>query len=708
MSDSISAISLRSRGSARQTVTALNQLIKQISVSYNTDYLTILDIDQLGVDISEVTVCSAVIGDVLEQSFVEVVVRETSGGGNSRPIHFCQDLSQTDDDAIQASGISSAVVIPLRVESMSGSCLVMMWFREKRSLSGEDLENLIFYGRLVAVLCWNILSIRTVNEQSERLSALIDLSTTIYSSLNYQAVLQKVIDFARSLAAATYATIYILDQDQKRLRPFISNCADDSVCGAESSIDLGSGAEGEAASKGEGVIVNGVSSDRRKGGSRIALPLISSGETIGVLSVHRESGKLFTLEDLQFLSIFARQAADVIENARMFRDLQNAYKKLTTTQKQMVESERMRVMGEMACGVAHDFNNILGSILGRAQLLRRNTTDENAIPGLIEIEKLALQGAETVKRTQEFARVRSKVATRQVMINDVIEQAVEITRPIWKEQAQFNLVEINVVTNLMAEQPIAGSFDELVDAMTSLIQNAVEAIPKGGRIEINSFDRGDEIVVEIIDDGEGMTDEVREKAFHPFFSTKGKSKAGLGLSVAYGVLQRHHAIIEIESQSNEGTSVRIIFKARREQKESVPDVVVSVEPENLNILLIDDDKSLLEVTSELVEALGHSVITAGEGMEALSLFEDGNFDLVISDLGLPGMSGWDIANAVKLRKPDLPVIIISGWGAQISESEIRKQNVDLVVPKPFTMKQLGEAIRTVFSSNRPDKSKVDA
>jgi signal transduction histidine kinase/CheY-like chemotaxis protein len=673
-------------------------------VSHNTDYLTILDADQLGVDVSDVTVFSGAVGDVLEPSFIATVVREACERGDARPIYFCPDLRKGGSDALQASGICSAAVIPLRVESMPGSCLVMVWIREKRSLSSEDLENLIFYCRLVAILCWNILTVRTVSEQSERLSALIDLSTTIYSSLNYQAVLQKVIDFARSLASATYATIYILDHEQRRLQPFLSNCAGDKVCVAGSSIDLETGAEGEAASRGEGVIVNGVFSDHSKGGSRLALPLISSGETIGVLSVHRESGMPFTLEDLQFLSIFARQAADVIENARMFRDLQDAYEKLSATQKQMVETERMRVMGEMACGVAHDFNNILGSILGRAQLLQRTTNDESALTGLAEIEKLALQGADTVRRTQEFARVRSKVARRQVMINDVIKQAVQTTKPLWKEQAQFNLVEIDVTTNLAAEQPIAGSFDELVDAMTSLVQNAVEAMPKGGRIEIGSYDRGDKIVVEVVDDGEGMSDEVREKALYPFFSTKGGGKAGLGLSVAYGVLNRHNATVEIESQEGEGARVRIVFQARPELREAEPATVVSANPEGLSVLLVDDDKSLLEVTSELLEALGHNVITAEEGIEALSRFDAGEFDLVVTDLGLPGMSGWDIANAVKLKKPGIPVVLISGWGAQISESEIRKQNVDLVVPKPFTMRQLGDAIRKVYSSGQTDKS----
>lgn len=706
INDRVADIQAPVQDSRRQTMDALHQVLKQAAVVHGAEYVAVCCADELGVEGDRLSACSHAVSTAIDHACINEIITRHMNSRPRKPIEFIPDIAKSSlssIDSICTSGVRSVALIPLDLPSAPDAALVMLWFKDIWPGSPVELESLIFYGRLMEVLCKNVLVIKTSQEQARKLSALVELSTTIYSSLNYQTVLHKVIDLATSLVNASHATIYILKPEGRKLRPLLTNQKSASCEILERELIVGKGAEGQAASRGEGVIVNGLSSESgdvslSETGSRIAVPLTFSGNTIGVLSVHRSSGALFTLEDLQFLSIFARQAADVIENARMFKDLQEAYNKLSQTQEQMLETEKLRVLGEMACGVAHDFNNNLGAILGRTELLQTKTDNPELLKGLKDIERLALVGAETVKRTQEFARVRSKTAKKRVTVNEVIQDAIDTTRPLWKDQAQLNLVEIEMVTDLRAKVPIAGSADELVDAIANMIQNSVEALPNGGTIEISTYDRDREVVVEISDDGVGMSPEIQEKVFYPFFSSKGKGKTGLGMSVAYGILTRHQAAVEIDSEEGRGTRITLIFAARPELGSISQQSGAAKIQKTLNVLLVDDDESLLAVVSELLKILGHTPTTAGDGLEALSKFDENRFDLVITDLGLPGMSGWDIADAIKLKSPTLPVIIISGWGAQIGDSELRSHSVDLVLSKPFTMKQLKEAISNAFDT----------
>lgn len=692
------------RDGARETVEILRQLLRQICANNRAQVVAVQGVSVLGIDQAYMQVSSLRDTEHLTDECLREVAAIVKAYDSREPVVFIEDVSVSvlrEVDSVETCGVRSAAFVPLDLPSAPKAVLVLLWFRESRSYSSDELENLIFSARLVSILCKSIQIMKTSSEQSHKLSALVELSTTIYSSLSYQVVLQKVIDLASSLVSASYATIYILSPDEERLSPLLTSAKSGHDAIMQRDIPIGRGPEGRAASLGEGVIANGLPPEqgapKSGGGSRIAVPLIFSGSAIGVLSVHRASGDLFSLDDLQFLAIFARQAADVIENARMYKDLKEAYDKLSRTQEQMLETEKLRALGEMACAVAHDFNNNLGSILGRAQLLQRETTDAGLVAGLKEIENLALKGSESVRRTQEFARVRSKTAKKRVSINEVVREAVETTRPIWKDQAQLNMAEIEMNLDLKATQPLAGSAGELVDALSNMIQNSVEALPHGGLIDLATFDRDDSVVLSVCDDGVGMAQEVRDKIFYPFFSTKGKGKTGLGMSVAYGILSRHQARVEIESVEGEGTTIKIAFPARPDLRETGAIPTAADDVRKLRVLVIDDDESLLNVVKELLVAIGHEPTVAKDGMEGLSIFDESSFDFVITDLGLPGMSGWDVAKAVKLKRQSLPVMIISGWGAQIAEDDVSSRGVDMVLSKPFTVTQLRDAINQIFA-----------
>jgi len=696
-------VHLPMRDGAFETMEILRHLLRQICANNRAQYVAIEGVRELGIDRSYVQVSGPNGNEEILQDCIIEAVSLVKAHESREPIVFIEDTSMSvlqNVESIEICGIQSAAFIPLDLQAAPKAVLVLLWYKESRRYTPDELENLIFSARLVAILCKSIQIMNTSSEQSRKLSALVELSTTIYSSLSYQVVLQKVIDLAASLVSASHATIYILSPDEERLCPLLTSARDEYNEIMDNDIPVGRGPEGRAASLGEGVIANGLPAEKSaglsKGGSRIAVPLIFSGSAIGVLSVHRSSGGLFSLDDLQFLSIFARQAADVIENARMYKDLKEAYDKLSRTQEQMLETEKLRALGEMACAVAHDFNNNLGSILGKAQLLQRKTTDTELVSSLKEIEELALKGAESVRRTQEFARVRSKTAKKRVSIDEVVRDAVETTRPMWKDQAQLNMAEIEMALDLKASHPLSGSAGELVDALSNVIQNSVEALPNGGEIEISTFDKDKSVVLTVRDNGVGMSPAVRDRVFYPFFSTKGKGKTGLGMSVAYGILSRHQASVEIESQENQGTTVTIKFPSRPDLSEQSVQQVALNDVSKLTILVVDDDVSLLGVVSELLKAIGHDAIVAKDGVEALSLFDEHKVDFVITDLGLPGMSGWDVAKAVKLKKKTMPVMIISGWGAQIADEDTVSRGVDMVLPKPFTVEQLRDAINHLF------------
>jgi len=282
---------------------------------------------------------------------------------------------------------------------------------------------------------------------------------------------------------------------------------------------------------------------------------------------------------LKLVSIFAENAAIAIEKAELYEELrkktetlEQTIQELKSTQEQLIQSEKLRALGDLASGVAHDFNNILAVILGRTQLLLRRVKDEDLLKWLKVIEQLANDGAKTVERMQKFTRMQRaglETGFQELDINKMVHDVVEITRPKWKDEAELKSIKIEVETDLgRLSQPI-GNASEIKEVMTNLVFNSVEALPEGGKIVIKSRMRGDDVQVSVSDSGIGMIEEVRRKVFEPFFTTKKDKRKGLGLSVAYGVIARHNGEITVDSQLGEGTTFTIRLPAKQEKLEQV-------------------------------------------------------------------------------------------------------------------------------------------
>ncbi len=351
-------------------------------------------------------------------------------------------------------------------------------------------------------------------------------------------------------------------------------------------------------------------------------------------------------------------------------------------EQQLLRAERLHALGEMSSGVAHDFNNILGAILGRAQLLRRAERDEETQRGLEAIEKAALDGANTVRRLQHFTRKRREEEFFPVDLNQAIKDALAITEARWKDEANLAGVTIEVATDYGKISPVMGNISELREVLTNMIFNAIEAMPEGGKLTFKTEEAGGWVYLSVSDTGIGMSSDVKARVFDPFFTTKGVRGTGLGMSVSYGIIRGHNGEISVESHPGQGTTMLIKLPIPAKLRPAPqPKLIPSARPGR--ILIIDDDGMVRELLSDILQAAGHTVVKAAGGREGIRLFRQDAFDLVLTDLGMPDCSGWEVATAVKGIAPRTPVALVTGWGLTLDRRKMKESGVDLVLNKPF-------------------------
>jgi signal transduction histidine kinase/CheY-like chemotaxis protein len=404
----------------------------------------------------------------------------------------------------------------------------------------------------------------------------------------------------------------------------------------------------------------------------------------------------FADRDLRLARAVADRAASALENARLFEELTRAYQEVKTAQEHLIQTEKLRALGEMASGVAHDFNNLLASVLGRAQLLLRRVQEPQLRQWLQVIERAALDGAQTVKRLQDFTRIRRDQPLEPLDINQVVRDALEITRSRWKEEPTSRGIALEVRTALAEVPAVVGDAAELREAMTNLILNAVDAMPEGGTLTLSTTLADDRVEVAVTDTGVGMPPEVRDKIFDPFFTTKGPQGTGLGLSMTYGIVSRHGGSIAVDSAPGLGSTFRLslprgsdVMPAPAERRVETPAL------RSLRCLVVDDEPPVRAVIGDILESAGHVVVTLGDGAEAIARFQAERFDLVVTDLAMPRVSGWQVARAVKQMTPRVPVFLVTGFGVELSPEERRTHGVDLVLVKPLQIQEILDAVAEV-------------
>lgn len=380
---------------------------------------------------------------------------------------------------------------------------------------------------------------------------------------------------------------------------------------------------------------------------------------------------------------------------RFFWDL---LQDLRTTREQLVQTERLRGFGQLASGVAHDFNNLLGAILGRTELLlRRERLDPRTRGELQIIAQAALDGARAVERIWDFTRPRPPRPYGPVNLAQVLREAREFTRPRWETEAQAAGITYEVRVDAEPVPPIAGDPAELREAFTNLLLNALEAMPRGGPVRLTVAQESDRVRVIVEDAGCGMSEEVQPRVSETFFTTKGPQGTGLGLSLVWGIVQRHGGEIALDTAEGKGTTFTLSFPIRAPSIASEAPAPRPWSSRRGRILIIDDDPQVRAVLREVLEGQGHRVVEAADGPDGLARCEAEQFDLAITDLVLPRMSGWEVAATLK-RRAQLPVGLITGWTDQVEPADAVATLVDFVLTKPFQLEEILRCVAEVLAT----------
>ncbi len=372
---------------------------------------------------------------------------------------------------------------------------------------------------------------------------------------------------------------------------------------------------------------------------------------------------------------------------------------------QKIREEKLRALGSMAAGIAHDFNNLLMAILGNVELLKMKLKGTPYEKRLNNIELCVNDGAKTIKRIQTFVKgKRGNVngAERATYIAPVINEAIEFTKPLWKDNCQKKGIEISIKTNIPDDLLVNISEYELREVIVNLLINAIDAMPNGGTITINGYRKKNQVIIEVSDTGVGMEADIKAHIFDPYFSTKDTGSSGLGLSIVYGIISNAGGSIECHSEKGLGTKFEIYLPCASKRTNSGEEKSSSKNNGKrvLKILTIDDEIQIIELICLMLEKLGHKVKGCTDPQKALDLMSKEDFDLILTDLGMPSISGWDIAKAAKDINKKTKVTLMTGWGASYKDEDLSNKGIDALLSKPFKMNDLLRVISNLFPENQ--------
>jgi len=355
------------------------------------------------------------------------------------------------------------------------------------------------------------------------------------------------------------------------------------------------------------------------------------------------------------------------------------------TQERAARSDKLRALGELAAGVAHNLNNSLTVIQGRAQLLlMRSTADEGSKKSLEVITQAVSDCSQTLRRLLDFSRRESSKQPAPLDLSEVISSSVEIARPKWQAAPAERTGSIEVRVDAPAPVLTLGDSAELREVALNLIFNAVDAMPEGGTIEAGTCVEGKTARFWISDTGAGMPAEVMARIFEPFYTTKGERGTGLGLSASHGIIENHGGDINVTSETGKGTRFEIVLPLH-ESRSPLVAVTQTNGTKPARVLVVEDEEKVRVLLNDAFRAEGHDVVEAATGVEAIKHLDNREFDLMVCDLGLPELSGLHVARWVKEFRPEMPVIIATGYAEMIAEEDYQLARIDDVIRKPYAL-----------------------
>jgi signal transduction histidine kinase/DNA-binding response OmpR family regulator len=611
------------------------------------------------------------------------------------------DLTPTTRAMVEAEGYRAVLSVPLLARDRPLGALAL--YRDTPgAFSENEVDVMQLFAAQAAIAVENAALYRRAQSRAEKLTALSALTRLITSAASTQQVFGAVAEAAARLLDARATRVWVDDPAAGVLRAEGSYTVD-ALLGANlkrvTEIPHGRGVTAQVYASRAPVFIADLRTEPRWLNPELVqradvrfyagIPLVAGDHVVGVLSLLFDAREPFTDEEKELARMLADQAAIAIRQAQLYaeadrrrQDAERMAENLERSQSSLVKTERLRALGEMAAGVAHDFNNLLSVILGRAELMLRRARDPDAARDLEAVRRAAQDGADTVRRIQEFTRTRRTRAFERVDLGHVAREVVELTRPRWELEAQAKGVTYRFSVDGTAP-PVAGRPEELREVLTNLITNAVDAMPAGGACRVALEADGEWAVMSVADTGVGMADEMRRRVFEPFFTSKGPRGTGLGLAVSWGIVTRHGGTIEVDSTPGKGTTFRMRLPIPVTLPEAVVGAPVTLAPRPARLLLIEDEPQVQAVLAEMLREAGYGVAVAKNGLEGIEHCERERVDVVLSDISMPGISGWDVAARLRARHPHIPIGFVTGWGDQLDPERLAVAGVDFVVAKPF-------------------------
>jgi nitrogen-specific signal transduction histidine kinase len=360
----------------------------------------------------------------------------------------------------------------------------------------------------------------------------------------------------------------------------------------------------------------------------------------------------------------------------------------------LLQSEKLKSIGTITAGVSHEFNNILAIISGSIQLIEMKYSDNKQLAERIKtVEKAAKDGEKIIRRMLKFAKTEKVVEELETVdIRELIEQSVEFSMPRWRNMAQPNGIDYQIDTDGVKEvAAVRCNTTEIREVLINIINNALDAMPGGGRISFSTWSTYDKVYVTVSDTGEGMSEAIMKNVFDPFFTTKLAVGTGLGMSMAYGILTRHSGKINVKSEVGKGSTFTLELPATRNTVTPItptgygPDTT----DRGISILVVDDEVNICELLNEYLSSCGHRVKTVYNGAAAIDITERERFDLVLCDMAMPKVSGYDVIKSLNRLDRTPKIGIMTGWDGKLISKDV---NIDFILKKPFELNVLAKYI----------------
>ena len=375
----------------------------------------------------------------------------------------------------------------------------------------------------------------------------------------------------------------------------------------------------------------------------------------------------------------------------------------------LVKTERLLAVGEMASGVAHNFNNMLQMIMGSGEAALAKLDGgkiRECREAIDSILNACRRGSGIVRRIKDFTLSKTNgMDEAQIFdLEELMSEALELTKPLWKTLSEPRKYRVNVIKCTGCY--VKGKPTEIYEVLVNLIKNALEAMPDGGILTVTSYIKNDRVYLEVADTGNGIAKENFQRIFEPFFTTKGSRSTGLGLSSSYGFIKRHLGDIRVESTLGEGTTFTLILpKSTRVQKEET-EAAPLTQLTKIKFLLIDDEVNILRSMEMFFEDSEIEILTAKTAREGLQTIHDNILDVVLCDLGMDDMNGLEVGKAIKThcRKagiPKIPFILYTGLDKKLESRILKESGVDRVVQKPIACEKLLHIIQSVVTEQEP-------